>query len=106
MDYGTGAIFGCPAHDQRDLEFARRYGLPVLRRAAAGADPDSFTIGDEAYVGDGRLFGRDSSTGSSRDREAARIEELEHAARAAARPPGACATGACPASATGVARSR
>ena len=30
MEYGTGAIFGCPAHDQRDLEFARRYGLPVI----------------------------------------------------------------------------
>ena len=30
MEYGTGAIFGCPAHDQRDLEFARKYGLPVL----------------------------------------------------------------------------
>ena len=30
MDYGTGAIFGCPAHDQRDLEFARKYGRPVV----------------------------------------------------------------------------
>ena len=30
MDYGTGAIFGCPAHDQRDLDFANTYGLPVL----------------------------------------------------------------------------
>ena len=30
MDYGTGAIFGCPAHDQRDLEFARKYGLDVV----------------------------------------------------------------------------
>ena len=30
MEYGTGAIFGCPAHDQRDLDFARKYGLPVL----------------------------------------------------------------------------
>jgi leucyl-tRNA synthetase len=29
MDYGTGAIFGCPAHDQRDLEFATKYGLPI-----------------------------------------------------------------------------
>ncbi len=29
MDYGTGAIFGCPAHDQRDLDFARKYGLPI-----------------------------------------------------------------------------
>ena len=31
MDYGTGAIFGCPAHDQRDLDFARKYGLAVSR---------------------------------------------------------------------------
>ncbi|MFT3673911.1 leucine--tRNA ligase [Aestuariivirga sp.] len=31
MDYGTGAIFGCPAHDQRDLDFARKYGLPVIQ---------------------------------------------------------------------------
>ena len=30
MDYGTGAIFGCPAHDQRDLDFANTYGLSVL----------------------------------------------------------------------------
>ena len=35
MDYGTGAIFGCPAHDQRDLDFARKYGLPVLPGGAA-----------------------------------------------------------------------
>ena len=34
MDYGTGAIFGCPAHDQRDLDFARKYGLPVTRVVA------------------------------------------------------------------------
>ncbi|BCX17203.1 MAG: leucine--tRNA ligase [Geminicoccaceae bacterium] len=56
-EYGTGAIFGCPAHDQRDLEFARKYGLPVLPVVLPeGADPATFTIGDEAYVGDGRLF--------------------------------------------------
>ena len=35
MEYGTGAIFGCPAHDQRDLEFARDYGLPVHARGVA-----------------------------------------------------------------------
>jgi leucyl-tRNA synthetase len=41
MDYGTGAIFGCPAHDQRDLDFARKYGLPVIPggAAAGGDDP-------------------------------------------------------------------
>ena len=42
MDYGTGAVFGCPAHDQRDLDFARKYDLPVTRVVAEGevTDPD------------------------------------------------------------------
>jgi leucyl-tRNA synthetase len=57
MDYGTGAIFGCPAHDQRDLDFARKYGLPVRPVVLPeGADPASFTVSDEAYVGQGRIF--------------------------------------------------
>jgi len=57
MDYGTGAIFGCPAHDQRDLDFARKYGLPVTPVVLPpGEDPATFTVGDEAYVGPGRLF--------------------------------------------------
>jgi leucyl-tRNA synthetase len=57
MDYGTGAIFGCPAHDQRDLEFARKYGRPVLPVVLPpGEDPQRFAIGDEAYLGDGRLI--------------------------------------------------
>jgi leucyl-tRNA synthetase len=57
MEYGTGAIFGCPAHDQRDLEFARKYGLPVIPVVLPpGEDPASFTIGDEAYVEDGTVF--------------------------------------------------
>jgi leucyl-tRNA synthetase len=56
MGYGTGAIFGCPAHDQRDLEFARKYKLPVLPVVVPeGADPKSFAIGEEAYVGPGKL---------------------------------------------------
>jgi leucyl-tRNA synthetase len=56
MEYGTGAIFGCPAHDQRDLDFARQYGLPVRPVVIPdGEDPATFTIGSEAYVGDGRL---------------------------------------------------
>jgi len=57
MEYGTGAIFGCPAHDQRDLEFARKYGLPVIPVVLPpGEDPASFTIGDDAYVEDGTVF--------------------------------------------------
>ncbi|MCX5513871.1 leucine--tRNA ligase [Kaistia algarum] len=57
MDYGTGAVFGCPAHDQRDLDFARKYGLPVQAVVLPeGEDPASFAVGDIAYDGDGRLF--------------------------------------------------
>jgi leucyl-tRNA synthetase len=57
MGYGTGAIFGCPAHDQRDLDFARKYSLPVLPVVLPeDADPASFEIGDEAFLGDGRIF--------------------------------------------------
>ena len=55
MDYGTGAIFGCPAHDQRDLDFARKYMLTVPRVVALpGAE--TTPIADEAYVGPGRLI--------------------------------------------------
>jgi leucyl-tRNA synthetase len=57
MEYGTGAIFGCPAHDQRDLDFARKYRLPVIPVVLPPKqDPASFTIGDAAYVEDGTLF--------------------------------------------------
>ncbi|MDP7601630.1 MAG: leucine--tRNA ligase, partial [Rhodospirillales bacterium] len=54
MEYGTGAIFGCPAHDQRDLNFARKYELPVIPVVAPeGADPKSFEIGTEAFLDEG-----------------------------------------------------
>jgi len=56
MGYGTGAIFGCPAHDQRDLDFARKYKLPVLPVVVPDdADPKDFEIDTEAYVGPGKL---------------------------------------------------
>ncbi|HEY6048599.1 MAG TPA: leucine--tRNA ligase, partial [Sphingomicrobium sp.] len=48
MDYGTGAIFGVPGHDQRDFEFASKYGLPIRRVVAASADLASEPIGSEA----------------------------------------------------------
>jgi leucyl-tRNA synthetase len=57
MEYGTGAIFGCPAHDQRDLEFARKYGLVVVPVILPpGADPATFSIAKEAYVGPGTVY--------------------------------------------------
>jgi leucyl-tRNA synthetase len=48
MDYGTGAIFGVPGHDQRDFEFAEQYQLPIKRVVASNADLASEPIGDEA----------------------------------------------------------
>jgi leucyl-tRNA synthetase len=57
MDYGTGAVFGCPAHDQRDLDFANKYGLgntPVV--CPETEDAATFVITDTAYDGDGRMI--------------------------------------------------
>jgi leucyl-tRNA synthetase len=57
MEYGTGAIFGCPAHDQRDLDFVNKYALgniPVV--CPEGQDPKTFVITDAAYDGDGRMI--------------------------------------------------
>jgi leucyl-tRNA synthetase len=57
MEYGTGAIFGCPAHDQRDLDFVNKYGLgntPVV--CPDGQDPATFVITTTAYDGDGRMI--------------------------------------------------
>ena len=57
MEYGTGAIFGCPAHDQRDLDFVNKYDLgntPVV--CPPDVDPTSFVITDTAYDGDGRMI--------------------------------------------------
>jgi leucyl-tRNA synthetase len=57
MEYGTGAIFGCPAHDQRDLDFVHKYGLGVVPVVCPpGVDPQDFTITDTAYDGDGTMM--------------------------------------------------
>ncbi|WP_428486593.1 leucine--tRNA ligase [Rhodopila sp.] len=79
MEYGTGAIFGCPAHDQRDLDFARKYALtvtPVVLPPAA--DPASFAIGNQAYVGPGTTFNSGFLDGLEVDAaKRAAIEALE-----------------------------
>ncbi|WP_024279693.1 leucine--tRNA ligase [Xanthobacter sp. 126] len=57
MDYGTGAIFGCPAHDQRDFDFATKYGLAITPVVLPeGADPATFSVAEGPYDGDGTLF--------------------------------------------------
>jgi leucyl-tRNA synthetase len=57
MEYGTGAIFGCPAHDQRDLDFVRKHGLGVTPVVCPpGTDPARFEITDTAYDGDGVMI--------------------------------------------------
>jgi len=64
MDYGTGAIFGCPAHDQRDLDFARKYDLEVLP-VVLPEGCKNFDISDEAYTGPGILTNSDFLDGLS-----------------------------------------
>ena len=79
MEYGTGAIFGCPAHDQRDLDFANAYELPVLPVVLPDdTDADSFTVTDTAYTGPGKLFNSGTWNGLSvEDGKRAAIEALE-----------------------------
>jgi len=55
MDYGLGAVFGCPAHDQRDLDFAKKYSLKIIPVVKPDKDKD-FEINNEAYTGDGYLY--------------------------------------------------
>jgi len=75
MDYGTGAIFGCPAHDQRDLDFARKYDLAVRPVVIpAGEDAPTFAVGKEAYVGPGKLANSDFLDGL--EVEAAKAEAI------------------------------
>jgi leucyl-tRNA synthetase len=80
MEYGTGAIFGCPGHDQRDLDFARKYGLSVVPVVLPpGEAADGFTIADKAYDGPGVMVHSGFLDGLAAPGEAksAAIAELE-----------------------------
>ena len=56
MDYGFGAVFGCPAHDQRDFEFAKKYNLKILTVVKPKEADDNFKIKNEAYAGEGTII--------------------------------------------------
>ena len=56
MDYGFGAVFGCPAHDQRDLDFALKYDLPVKTVVKPFDENENFKVKNKAYTDDGILI--------------------------------------------------
>jgi len=72
MGYGTGAVMGVPAHDQRDLDFARKYMLPVPRVVAADGEAEK-PIDDEAYTGPGKLVNSRFLDGMSVDEAKAAV---------------------------------
>ena len=63
MDYGFGAVFGCPAHDQRDLDFANKYNLTVKTVVKPSNEKDTFSVKDEAYTGPGEIINSDFLNG-------------------------------------------
>ena len=81
MEYGTGAIFGCPGHDERDHEFATKYGLPILPVVMPkDADPGSFSVAEAPFVEDGVIVNSDFLDGlgveDAKARVIARLEEM------------------------------
>jgi leucyl-tRNA synthetase len=88
MDYGTGAIFGCPSGDQRDFDFARKYDLPIIPVVKpAGADARTFLVENGPYVDDGVMinsrFLDGMTTADAFDAVAERLEALQLAGRPA-----------------------
>ena len=60
MDYGSGAIFGCPAHDQRDFDFAKKYNLEIIKVVSEGKKNLELS---EAYTGNGKMINSDFLNG-------------------------------------------
>ena len=81
MEYGTGAIFGCPGHDERDHEFATKYGLPIIPVVMPeGADAKSFSVAAAPFVDDGVVINSDFLNGlpveDAKIKVIARLEEM------------------------------
>ena len=77
MDYGLGAVFGCPAHDQRDLDFAKKYNLNVMPVVTPEKDNLNFNILDQAYTGPGFIF-NSSFLNGLKSPEDSIIKTIEH----------------------------
>ena len=108
MEYGTGAIFGCPAHDQRDLDFANTYGLPVIPVVLPDdEDAQSFTVTDTAYTGQaGCSIPAHGTASTSKLASGPRSRHSKPPPPVPARSLSGCVTGACHGSATGAVRFR
>ena len=65
MDYGFGAVFGCPAHDQRDFDFAKKYNLEIKTVVKPKNENDNFQVKSEAYPGPGIIINSDFLNGLS-----------------------------------------
>ena len=79
MDYGFGAVFGCPAHDQRDFDFAKKYNLPIKTVVKPNNFKGNYSVNEEAFVGDGVLINSSFLNGLKTPDEAISraIEEIE-----------------------------
>ena len=86
MGYGTGAVFACPAHDQRDVDFARKFDLPVIPVVLPPeAEADTFAVETDAYTGPGTIFNSGFLDGldidTAKDTAISKIEEMGLGAR-------------------------
>lgn len=85
LDYGSGAIFGCPAHDQRDFEFAQTYKLPIVPVVYPGGQEGAFFVDVSPYTGEGVMINSDFLNGltvkEAQDRAITRLEEEGKAER-------------------------
>lgn len=73
MDYGSGAVFGCPAHDERDHEFAKKYNLPIIQ--VIDNEKEEIDVSKNAYTGDGTLTNSEFLNGLSVEAAKQRITE-------------------------------
>ena len=77
MDYGFGAVFGCPAHDQRDFDFAQKYNLEIKTVVKPDNETDEFKVDEEAYTGSGVIINSEFLNGLKVPERAIITKQLE-----------------------------